>query len=246
MNFLIRTCLSLSLCVSFFVSANQLYGQVTYSISGAFGFNNFPQSLTGERFVAEFEIDLSAPDTDPSLDRGEYPNAIVSATIEFESGIVSEIDFSGGVVTILRDSGGGGIFLQDASQGSTFLIYDLGNPFDSDALVADPETQFTASPDSLIALDEPELGLVFSFGEVDLGEEVVPMVFAVIAPQTDSVVLGDCNLDGAVTFEDIPAMIQTLRGGDYLEQADCNEDREVNFADIPSFIGFLMGAGSAS
>ena len=53
--------------------------------------------------------------------------------------------------------------------------------------------------------------------------------------------LGDVNLDGEVTFGDIPSFIEVLRAGDFLEQADCNQDGEVTFADIPSFIGILRG-----
>jgi len=54
------------------------------------------------------------------------------------------------------------------------------------------------------------------------------------------VLLGDCNLDGMVDFSDIPAFIQLLMSGEYLEQGDCNEDGIVNFSDIPAFIEILM------
>jgi len=149
----------LALCFSFLVSSSQLYGQVVYSISGFVedgGFASGP--LAGQTYIAEFEIDTSVPDTDPSPDRGLYPNAIVSATVEFESGFTSEVDFTGGVVTVQRDLAGGGVFLQDESMMSTFLVYDLNNPFDTDALPTDPAMQFTASPDSLVFIMEPMFG----------------------------------------------------------------------------------------
>ncbi len=54
-------------------------------------------------------------------------------------------------------------------------------------------------------------------------------------------VLGDCNIDGRVDFDDIPYLINLLLTGTFLEQADVLEDDEVNFLDIPPFIGILMG-----
>ena len=113
MNSLMRTCLCMALCFSFCVSASQLYGQVVYSISGFVNnegaFANQP--LAGEYYFAEFDIDTSVLDTDPSPDRGVYPNAILSATVEFESGFTSEVNFAGGTVTVQRDLAGGGVFL---------------------------------------------------------------------------------------------------------------------------------------
>ena len=52
-------------------------------------------------------------------------------------------------------------------------------------------------------------------------------------------VLGDCNLDGAVTFLDINPFIQILATDGFLEQADCNQDGAVNFLDIAFFIAIL-------
>jgi len=240
MNFLIRTGLSLSLCFFFFVSAGQLYGQVTYSISGNFETSEFfAGPLDGASFVAEFEIDTSVLDVDPNSDRGEYPAAILSASIVFGDGFVSEVDFSGGTVTVQRDLDGGGIFLQDESEDNTILVYDLGNAFDTDGLPVNPAMQFRPSPDSVFILKEPTLGSIVSFLEVELGETLSRAIFAVTSAPVDSVVLGDCNLDNAVTFGDISPMIDVLAGGTFLAQADCNEDDKVNFRDIPTFIGIL-------
>ena len=55
----------------------------------------------------------------------------------------------------------------------------------------------------------------------------------------DPVLLGDVNLDEAVTFADIPAFIAVLAGGGFQAEADCDENGEVNFADIPAFIAIL-------
>jgi len=56
-----------------------------------------------------------------------------------------------------------------------------------------------------------------------------------------SIILGDVNEDGEVTFADIPSFIQVLQAGTFLPEADCNEDGAVNFADIPAFIEILQG-----
>ena len=57
---------------------------------------------------------------------------------------------------------------------------------------------------------------------------------------TMTIILGDVNQDGEVTFVDIPSFIQVLQAGTFLEQADCNEDGVVDFADIPAFIAILQ------
>jgi len=245
MNYLIRRCLCVALCFSFYLSAGQLYGQVVYSISGFVDDYGLLQNqpLAGESYVAEFEIDTSVLDIDPSSDRGEYPNAILSASVVFESGFTSEVDFAGGIVTVARDIGGGGVFLQDASQRNTFLVYDLNNPFDSDALPTDPAIQFSAGPDSLVVLEEPTLGSIISFSDVDLNpqDRTRPIVFAVISAPIAPVLRGDCDLNGYVTFGDIPPMIELLSNGTFLDQGDCNTDGRVDFGDIPRFIEILSG-----
>jgi len=235
MNSLIRTCLCVALCFSFSVSASELYGQAVYSISGVVEDSDTP--LTGEFYVAEFQIDTTVADTDPSPDRGEYPNAILSALVVFGNGFISEIDFSGGTVIVQRDLAGGGVFLQDPTGNSTFLVFDLNNSFDTDALPVDPALQFTASPDSLVSLDEPTQGLVVSFSEVEL-DGGTPIVFAVTSGPI--VLRGDCDLDGEVNFFDIPPFIDVLISGSFLDQADCNSDGLVNFGDIPVFVGILL------
>ena len=91
MNYLIRKCLYMTLCLAFCISAGQLHGQVIYRITGfanniGGGFGNAPEVAPGETYVAEFEIDLSVEDSDSSPDRGVYSGAIVSSSIEFEGG----------------------------------------------------------------------------------------------------------------------------------------------------------------
>ena len=58
---------------------------------------------------------------------------------------------------------------------------------------------------------------------------------------TVNFILGDCNQDGIVDFADIPAFIQILQAGTFLEEADINRDVAVDFEDIPRFIEILRG-----
>ena len=60
--------------------------------------------------------------------------------------------------------------------------------------------------------------------------------FAVTGP----VLLGDVNLDGSVTFADIPSFITAVQTDLFQAEADCNEDGEADFGDIPFFIGILQ------
>ncbi len=54
--------------------------------------------------------------------------------------------------------------------------------------------------------------------------------------------LGDVNLDGTVDFDDIPAFISVLIGGEFQAEADCDENGVVDFSDIPSFIEILIAS----
>ena len=62
-----------------------------------------------------------------------------------------------------------------------------------------------------------------------------------VSQVTASVLLGDANLDGEVTFLDINPFIQLLASSTFLAQADCNEDGILSFLDIAPFIAILAG-----
>lgn len=57
--------------------------------------------------------------------------------------------------------------------------------------------------------------------------------------EVDDVLLGDCNGDSIVNFNDISPMIVILSNGTFLAQADCNQDGVVSFSDISPFIVIL-------
>ena len=57
--------------------------------------------------------------------------------------------------------------------------------------------------------------------------------------EVTSVLLGDVNLNGAVTFEDIAPWIAVLSSGVFQSEADIDQDGDVDFADIAPFIAIL-------
>ena len=58
---------------------------------------------------------------------------------------------------------------------------------------------------------------------------------------TDSVLVGDVNGDGLVSFIDIQPFIDALTSPEFVVAADINFDGEVNFFDIAPFIAVLAG-----
>jgi hypothetical protein len=56
---------------------------------------------------------------------------------------------------------------------------------------------------------------------------------------SESLLLGDIDLNGEVNFLDITPFIAILGGGGYQNEADINRDNLVNFLDITPFIGVL-------
>lgn len=77
------------------------------------------------------------------------------------------------------------------------------------------------------------------FGTVPLinGTDFVVVNTITVVP----VLRGDVNLDGAVTFGDIPAFIEVLSSGEYQNEADVDQSASISFADIPAFIAVLSG-----
>jgi hypothetical protein len=63
-----------------------------------------------------------------------------------------------------------------------------------------------------------------------------------VALTTVPVTRGDVDLDGSVTFSDIPPFIEILIAGGFQAEADIDQNGEVNFQDIPPFIDVLIGA----
>ena len=67
-----------------------------------------------------------------------------------------------------------------------------------------------------------------------------PEVFVVVnSVSVVPVLRGDVDLDGAVTFADIPPFIARLSGGVYQNEADVDQNAAIDFADIPAFIAVL-------
>ena len=152
----------------------------------------------------------------------------------------SEINISGGTVpNSLRAHSGSvinllgsdffvdGVSLDDGlTTGEAFTIVDRGNAEFSALLADGTPISFDLGLDNLAAT--PNGGFFSSDATLTV---------TLVAPP--EVILGDCNLDGEVTFADIPSFIAVLAAGSFLAEADCNLDDEVTFADIGPFIAIL-------
>ena len=70
-----------------------------------------------------------------------------------------------------------------------------------------------------------------------------PVFTTFVTPLTvpEPVILGDVNMDGAVDFADIPALIAVLQSGEFQAEADTDLSETVDFGDIPTFIAILTG-----
>lgn len=66
-------------------------------------------------------------------------------------------------------------------------------------------------------------------------------VTVTLVSKLNSVIPGDIDLDGTVTFSDIPPFIAVLTAGEFQAEADVDGSGEVNFGDIPPFIVVLQG-----
>ena len=55
----------------------------------------------------------------------------------------------------------------------------------------------------------------------------------------ESVLLGDCDLNGVINFDDIAAFISILSGTEFVAEADCNVSGDISFDDIGPFIAIL-------
>ena len=168
---------------------------------------------------------------------------------EFEGGYVSQVDFAGGEITVQRDNAGGGVFFNDVNGLGSIVVFDLGNAFSSDALLMDPTTEFTGSPESLYILFEPT-GSISSFSDVAFGDNdgvpTGPVAFAIFIAEVEPPLLGDLNQNGEVNFLDIAPFIQRLATGTFQVEADINQNGEVNFADISPFIEILVSTSGTT
>lgn len=232
MRFLLSTCFCFAvLAAALVLPADLLHAQATYTITGfTSSGNDFVGA--GETYVAEFQIDLSAPDIDSRPDRGEYPNAILSSSIVFSGGYVSQIDFAGGSITIQQDLAGGGVFIIDPSERGLILLADIYNPFQTDALFDEIEDQFRGDLSSLFSLEEPSGGIYSLSAGTSLDRRL-----SVLDPEP--LLLGDMNLDGVVDFFDIDPFVNVLINDSYQDEADFDQNGTVDFFDIDPFVRAL-------
>ncbi|MEM9410378.1 MAG: dockerin type I repeat-containing protein [Planctomycetota bacterium] len=84
-----------------------------------------------------------------------------------------------------------------------------------------------------VGIWEP-IGGYFSGGEV--GD-----TFAWTLTATDTVLLGDVNLDGEINLLDVAPFVELLANGGFQNEADLNQDGVLNLLDVASFVDALAG-----
>lgn len=120
MNTLRQAVFGLVICVCCSSSSFALQDEVIYTVRGTVGgFGDVDVPLNGESFVAEFVVNTLTPDTDSASDRGSYPGAIVSSSINFSGGFTSGVDFAGGSIVITP---GGAVGILDQNDLGSILI----------------------------------------------------------------------------------------------------------------------------
>ena len=66
--------------------------------------------------------------------------------------------------------------------------------------------------------------------------------FEIAVTTTGTILLGDVNLDGVVSFSDISPFIAVLTVGGFQDEADINQSGVVDFSDISPFLAILSGS----
>ena len=224
----------------FFLMSQQAEAQVTYTFSGIannlFGDSENPFVGVNEPYTATFVVDQSVVDSDPSSLRGFYVGAIVSSTIEFDSGYTSLVDFAGGDVIVHEANPGGGLSFDAPGEFTGgIILYQADNiPFESDSLFVDPGV--IPMQTGFWYLAEPD-GQINSFSELESGEPMAMKITFEKAP-----LLGDVDQSGAIDFSDIGPFIELLSGGLFQAEADCDNSGQVDFDDISAFIEILAAS----
>lgn len=165
MKTLLRALLVMAILAPCTLQTNQLHAQVIYSFTGiATPDGNSTQTAVGflETFVADFVIDDSVFDSDPTED-GFYEGAILSSSIEFSGGFVSAVDFTGGDITSqLFSPDDVPVSRQLAltppsalGNGSGFFVSADPDLLDSDVLFTEPGSPLGGLESTLFLLFEP-------------------------------------------------------------------------------------------
>ena len=117
--------------------------------------------------------------------------------------------------------------INKAASSDSVSLFDIRSILDvNDDQIIDPEF---ASPDN------------FHPQSCSLGRECGMSVIAdrFISQFTETVMLGDCNVDRSVDFGDIAPFVSFIVLSTYVDEADVNQDGNVNFSGVLPFIDLL-------
>ena len=180
------------------------------------------------------------------------------SVVNISGGNVSRFDALGGEVNISGGDLGGGHFVGDGSRVNIFgnefrvdgrgIFEGYGGPLEDfvDLVLGQPSTVTARGGfqlSGLLADGTPFLIALDIVGHTPPYDVVLfgaSVTVTLTPPAAEPVLLGDCNLDGVVDFEDIAPFIMALQSGSFLEEADCNQDGGVDFEDIGALVAILQ------
>ena len=214
----------------------------TYYLVGS-SFLGFDGAITPGDAAYDIQIFLAAaPPAPSSIDLGEIASPDVPFTIDTIGSSVADTELAlwneDGNLLIINDDSDfyGGVF---QSELDLFLGLPEGTYF---LAVGGFDTVFDVGFDAVSTSFQEGAYVLNHNGSTTNGNLALGTVDFYRFNVGSGVLLGDCNLNGVVNFEDISPFIGILSSGPFLAQADCNEDGMISFADISPFIQILINS----
>lgn len=214
----------------------------TYYLAAS-SFLGFDGAITPGDAAYDIQIFLApAPPAPSSIDLGEIASPDVPFTIDTIGSSVADTELAlwneAGNLLIINDDSDfyGGVF---QSELDLFLGLPEGTYF---LAVGGFDTVFDVGFDAVSTSFQEGAYVLNHNGSTTNGNLALGTVDFYRFNVGSGVLLGDCNLNGVVNFEDISPFIGILSSGPFLAQADCNEDGMISFADISPFIQILINA----
>jgi len=122
--------------------------------------------------------------------------------------------------------------------GATSFSFSLSDAAAADASLSSALDDYVANYSNLVG----DSFAYFSHQNSGGGTSSTFSSFEIAVTSTETVLLGDVNLDGIVNFLDISPFISILSNTGFQAEADIDQNGVVDFPDISPFIGILSGS----
>ena len=189
-------------------------------------------------------------EADPQLEEGELGDSFVIARYTISaaeaSGAVAE---TGSITGNFRDlvardpinaNQGGSVDVFIYQNGNVLFSVDRPNDIANGGMLLQADGTFNITGLTFAAGDT--IDFIVGNNENVGGDETALQASISVESSGGGVLLGDCDCNGVINFDDIGPFIGFLSSDDFKAEADTDESGEINFADIPSFISILSGS----